>query len=314
MSSRLPLADQVAHVYVAVQQLQYGRSSIALAEELGISRFAVGRMVRRARAEGLVDVVARLPQPIDPGLSRKLAHTCNLRAAYAVHPPRWTDAHVRRTIAEVAAQVLMEVVPDDGLVGLGPGRTIVEMTKHLAGMPRCDIVQLTGVVSEEHWSHVRALMALTEISGGRVFLLPAPFLVTDQPSKRVIVAQPAVRDALKRMDHLDVSVLTIGGWPGSSLLADQVLSQETMDPGATYEKVCGEIGTTIFDAEGKRLDTLDDRMIGITSEQMLHVPLRVALGGGPEKRDAVWGALRAGLIDILVTDTSTAHHVLSQAG
>jgi DNA-binding transcriptional regulator LsrR (DeoR family) len=51
---------------------------------------------------------------------------------------------------------------------------------------------------------------------------------------------------------------------------------------------------------------LDERVIGISLEELAGIPRVMALAGGASKTLAIMGALRTGAIDVLVTDRFTA--------
>lgn len=111
------------------------------------------------------------------------------------------------------------------------------------------------------------------------------------------------------MDLLTTAVFTLGGWPHSSQLASVLAEMGELDP-LLELGVTAELGTTLLDARGHEIVALANRMIGITTEQLTRVPLKIALGGGEGKKYAVLAALKSGLIDILVTDIHTARAAL----
>lgn len=313
MSRKLDVEEQIACTYVAIEHLQKGRSTIELSDELGLSRFMVGRMIKRARDEGLVEVVARPVDPIDSALSKSLERAYGLDAAVVVTETGLGEEVLRRTIAGVGAKLLAERIQDDDVVGFGPGRTIMQLLDLLDELADCDVVQLTGIASEDPEESLQAILGLRGVTDGSVYPLYAPLLVTDAAAARAITAQPAVRRALQRMDRLDTVVLTLGGWPSGSLLAQRLEAAGELE-GLLAAGAVAEIGTTVLDADGRALDLLADRLIGITAEQIRAAGTRIALGGGPEKHEAVVAVLRSGLIDVLVTDVGAAEHALRQAG
>lgn len=312
MSKPLGIDEQVRHIYAALQHLEHGRSTVEIAEELGVSRFMVGRMIRRAREDGLVDIVPRISDPIDVRLSSELGAAFTLSGAYAVIPPTDTLEHTRSTIAAVAAKLFPQIVHEDDIVGLSAGRTILEMCSQTAELPTCDVVQLTGVATNDANDMMRAVMTLSSVSRGRMFPLHAPFITTDARAGEMMAAQPAIKQALKRMDRLDRAVLTVGGWPDAAMLADQLRAQGELDE-VTAHGVVAEIGTTLLDADGNPVPVLEGRMVGISLEQLQRVPTKVVVAGGQAKQRAVLAALRAGLVDILVTDVETARFALANA-
>lgn len=297
------------YVYATLQHLQHNRSAVDIADELGISRFAVGRMVQRARDEGLVEVRPRMQEPIDAELSRALASRFGLSSAFAVLSPVYDVEQTRAVIASVAAKLFVELVEEDQVVGLASGRTIIEMCAKIRNVPTCDVVQLTGVATNDAGEGLRAVMSLTSIARGRMFPLHAPMVTTTVAAGNVIMVQPAVKRSLDRMGSLDMAVLTIGGWPDSSLLAGQAKLMGDLDR-LMDTGVVAEIGTTLLDANGKEVSALNGRIVGISTEQLARIPKKIGIGGGPGKKRAVVAALRSGLLDALVTDVHTAKFAL----
>jgi DNA-binding transcriptional regulator LsrR (DeoR family) len=311
MSSKsLRVEDQVQYVWAAIQYLQHDRPLSEIADKLGVSRHTAGRMVRRAREAGLVEVVPRLSSPIDAELSRALVERFKLQSALAVlTPPSEQDDQARPLIAQAAATLVAELITEDDVIGLTSGRTILEMCGLIKGVPTCDVVQLTGVAVSDAEQALDSVMTLSRVAKGRMFPLHAPLLATDAHAARIISRQPAVKQALHRMNSLHIAVVTIGGWPQSSLLAQQLQERGELEE-LTRQGVVAEIGTTLLDEHGRELHTLEGHLIGISTEQLVRVPTKVAIGGGAGKERAVRAALRAGLVNVLVTDTRTARAVL----
>lgn len=309
MSDVVRVEDQVVYAYAAIQHLQHGRSLLDIAEELGVSRFAAGRMVQKARTLGLFEVRPRLAEPVDPDLSRALKDRFGLVGAFVVVAHSSRPEVIRSTIAGVAARAVSESIRDEYVVGLGSGRTIVEMCRQMSDVPVCDVVQLTGAANGRAEDSLEAIVTLSRVARGRMYPLHSPFVATEVNAARVISAQPSIREALRRIDSVQVAVLSIGGWPDSSLLADlygQLGEQDEL----MRRGVVAEVGTTLLDAGGQRLPIVDERMIGISTRQLDQVPVVFGIGGGAGKERAVLAALRSGLVDVVVTDARIARLAL----
>lgn len=312
MSRSFSIEDQVRCVYAALQHLQHNRSTVDIAEEMGVSRFSVGRMVQRARNAGLFEVQPRMSDPIDPALSLALANHFGLSSAIAVLAPIYEIEQTRAVVASITAKLLGQLVEEDQVIGLCSGRTIIEMCQLVREVPVCDVVQLTGIATTDAGESLRAVMTLSSIARGKMYALHAPMVTTSAAAGSIIASQPSVRESLGRMDRLDMAVLTIGGWPDSSMLAHQVSLMgelgDLMEAG-----VVAEVGTTLLDAEGRELSVFEGRFIGISTSQLDKIPLKIMIGGGPGKESAVVAALKSGLADILVTDVRTARFALEHS-
>ena len=69
----------------------------------------------------------------------------------------------------------------------------------------------------------------------------------------------------------------------------------------------GDMSLRFFDLQGKPVRTpLDERVIGLPLEDLARIPRVMALAGGASKTLAIMGALRTGVIDVLIPDKFTA--------
>ncbi|RPH59298.1 MAG: hypothetical protein EHM81_08500, partial [Chloroflexi bacterium] len=69
-----------------------------------------------------------------------------------------------------------------------------------------------------------------------------------------------------------------------------------------------------FDLQGKFVcEDFYRRLVTIRYEDLLRLPVRIGVAGGPGKIAPILGALRGGLINVLVTDSITARKVLEMS-
>ena len=290
--AQLPLDQQILHVHVAMQNLAHGRPLNEIAEEIGRSRFATARMVRRARELGLIEVRPTMPVPIDADLSARIARQFGLRSALVVATRSTDDAEVREALASVTARYLSETVEEDDVLGVAPGRTLARASREIDQLPSADVVQLTGIGWPRLEEGAEVVSAIGRAAGGATFPLYVPILI--DPEAAPILHHPAITGTMRRFRHVRKAFLTIGGWPRSSLLA-QILGENGERAGFEERGVVAEIGTTLLDIQGRTVSGLEGRFIGISEEELRAVPLRVAIGGGEWKQQAVLATLRSGL-------------------
>jgi DNA-binding transcriptional regulator LsrR (DeoR family) len=121
-----------------------------------------------------------------------------------------------------------------------------------------------------------------------------------------------VQRAVAAIERLDLAVVGIGApTPDSVTMRDgSIISQAELDELLARGAV-GDVALRYFDAEGRPVHSeIDDRIIGISLEQLRRGPRVVAVSGGPDKVSAIRAALRGRLIDVLVTDSVTASKLL----
>ena len=310
MSNPLTIDQQVLHVHVAMQNLAHGRAVNDIAADIGKSRFATARMIKRARTLGLVEVRPTVSAPVDVGLSAQLTQRYGLRGALVVATHSADVAQTRAEIARITARFIVDNVAEDDILGFAPGRTLVLASRMIEQLSSADVVQLTGVGAPRLEDGVEVISNLGRLAGGATHPLYAPGILTKDPEARVILRHPAIQRTLHKLDHIDKAFLTIGGWPEASLMAGQLFDLGEREE---YEAkgVVAEIGTMLLDEAGRTVPGLDDRFVGISEEQLRRVGMRVAIGGGPGKELAVLAALRSRVADHLITDIRCAKAALA---
>ncbi|MFN2275301.1 MAG: sugar-binding domain-containing protein, partial [Anaerolineales bacterium] len=76
----------------------------------------------------------------------------------------------------------------------------------------------------------------------------------------------------------------------------------------------GDVCANLFDGEGNLLDLpLGARTVAIQAEDLRRIPLVLGVAGGDVKASAILGALRARLVNALVTDDVAARIVLDES-
>jgi DNA-binding transcriptional regulator LsrR (DeoR family) len=73
----------------------------------------------------------------------------------------------------------------------------------------------------------------------------------------------------------------------------------------------GDVCLRFFDVNGNPIENaLDNRVIGMQLEQLRKVERSVGIAGGKRKFEAIRGALRGKLINVLITDRRTAERLV----
>ena len=118
-------ARKVLTASVARRYYLDGKSKVEIADELGMSRFQIARLLDSARATGLVRIeIADEGAGYDLELSGRLQDALQLRHAVVIDSPDDDEVSVRQHLGEAAADLLTEIVTTGDVLGLarGPGR------------------------------------------------------------------------------------------------------------------------------------------------------------------------------------------------
>ncbi|MFB2598813.1 sugar-binding transcriptional regulator [Herbiconiux sp. P17] len=285
-----------------------------IADELGISRFKVARLLDEAKASGIVRIYVDMPADIDLPLGEELARAFGIQRAIVVRAIDAAPDATGSLIGEAAAKYLSGVLDAHDVLGISWGTSLTALVDAVSTLAPADVVQMVGGVraAEMDVSGVELVRRLSRKTNGRAFPLHAPLLVRSASMAEELRADPSLSDVIDRFARLDVALVGIGSWrpPKSSLYGEFTDSEraELIAQGAVAD-VC----TLVFDAEGNALASPAlDRAVGVTVDELRRVPEVIAVAGGEQKVEAIAAALRSGLISTLATDSGTAQALLER--
>jgi DNA-binding transcriptional regulator LsrR (DeoR family) len=155
---------------------------------------------------------------------------------------------------------------------------------------------------------------LATLVNGRAKFLPAPGVVGSADSARVILDDPFTREVLNLFDSVTLALVGIGAVEPSPLLASSgnIFSPEELSM-LRGQGAVGDVCLRFFDSSGKPvLNPLNDRVIGMSLEQLRRAKRSVGVAGGQRKLEAIRGALAGGWINVLITDRLTAESLVNQ--
>ncbi len=147
---------------------------------------------------------------------------------------------------------------------------------------------------------------------GEATILSAPGVVGSRETRDILLADPFVSEAITLFDRVTLALVGVGALEPSRLLASSgnVFSQREVDT-LREQGAVGDVCLRFFDEGGQQVSTpLNDRVIGMSLEQLKHVARPVGIAGGKRKFAAIRGALKGGVIHVLITDQLTAEQLL----
>src|SRR3954447_11016555 len=109
MTSQAGPAQVVLAASIARRYYLDGRSKIEIAEELGLSRFKIARLLDVAHESGLVRIEISHPGHIDLELSVRLQDRFHLQHSVVVDTPDDDAPSLREHLGRAAAELLGEI-------------------------------------------------------------------------------------------------------------------------------------------------------------------------------------------------------------
>jgi DNA-binding transcriptional regulator LsrR (DeoR family) len=287
-----------------------GRTRVQIADEFGISRFKVTRMLDEAVASGMVEITIHNPGSIDVELSTALQRRYQLEHAYAVVADTDSPADRVDAVAKAMAELLVSILRDDDIVGVDCGRTLARVAGHLTTLPRCDVVQLTGMAGTITTNGADLVRRISEISGGKSWPLYAPLVVSDARTAESLSSNLQIQETVARQGKVTCAIVSVGAWlPGASQVYESLTVQEANE--LADAGVAAETCALLLDIDGNRIAGLDRRRMGVDETTLRGIPTRIAVATGQEKVGATRAILRSGLVSSIVTDAGIAAAVLT---
>jgi DNA-binding transcriptional regulator LsrR (DeoR family) len=210
------------------------------------------------------------------------------------------DAQLLRNLG-TAAFYLETTLKRDEVIGISSwSETLLAMTNALHPLGssyQTKVVQILGGIgnpsAEVHATQLAKRLA--NLVHGDVIMLPTPGVVGSKETRAVLLEDTFVAKAVSMFDHVTLALVGIGGVNPSRLLASSgnIFTKEEVEKLRSRGWV-GDICMRFFDEAGKSVNApLNERVIGMTLEQLKKVPRTVGIAGGKRKFAAIKGHSRA---------------------
>lgn len=314
----LRLTTRVASMYH-----ERGIGQARIAEQLGLSQARVSRLLKQAEQLGIVKITVHVPEGVHAGDEASLEERYGLDEVILVEVDESAlldDEAIARSLAATVASYLELMAPSLESIGVSSWSSTllaaVNAMRPMAAGETKTIVQVLGGlgVPGAQRSATRLTERFAQVSRAEPVFMLAPGVVETKAAKRALLADVSCRQAMERFDSLSALLLGIGSIPPSRMLRESgnVFTDQALDD-LKQAGAIGDVCMRFYDAAGRHVKTsFDDRVIGISTEQIKKTRRRIGVAGGRRKFEAIRAALRGGWISTLITDLETGKRLLKQ--
>jgi deoxyribonucleoside regulator len=329
------LADEnflrkVAHLYH-----EDGHSQEVVAELVSCSRQTVGKALQKARERGIVRITV-MPEARHAylrNLSRDGRVQLGLEDLVLV-PGRNMDEYtaedaqedVATEITITAAEYLDQLLTEDDILAMSGGkrfmRGLVRQIRPGKPLPRLQVVPTIGFV-QPHTDYGDANLIsfdLAQAYGARHVWYPCPVFFAQKEQLESLLALPAIKEAHDLMHRASIVVTSLfTSHMDEDLIRSGMIKREQLSIFDDYNPAA-DINHWVFDAEGRCINNLLTRPpfylsglnMPLLKERIQHSSTKVMLvaGGSPRYISAIRAAIKAGIVNILITDHITAQLLL----
>lgn len=293
----------------------YTQDEIVL--KMKLSRSKVSRLMKQARDTGIVKITVIPPPGIYSDLEMQLERRFRLLEVLIVEAsPNNTPEELSRELGTAAASYFQRTVKDRDIIGVTWGVTMSCMVAAMQPLllPEAHVLQMLGGLGQpEAEVHATELCRrLARLLDCKLTLLPSPGIVGNQRTKEALLSDSHIQKAFGLFPKINIAFAGVGApTPTSVVVRDGSIINQTEVDDLQHRGAVGDIALRFFDCYGQPVwSDVDDRVVGITLEQITRIERVVGVAGGAQKKNALLGALRGGLIDVLITDQLTARLLL----
>lgn len=287
-----------------------------IARQTGYSRSMVSRMLTEARAQRLVEIRVRHPVERRQDLEQALLRAYGLTAARVLERGVLGRAAMSQQLGILAARMLEDKIHNGMTIGVSWGHALLKVVRAVRDKPLQDIhvVQLVGLLGSEDplIDGNELARSLARSFGGRYSILPAPLIVENAATRDALLRDPRIHRVLTAARGANLALVGIGTLELAhcTLVHDGYMTREQVRELAQAGAV-GDVCGIFFDPKGNLVETrIVHRVVGIRPEALRRIPAKIGVAGGRAKVVPMLGAIRAGLVDMLVTDDAAASGLL----
>ena len=314
MSRDYELLTEIAVAYYCDEVTQE-----EIANKFGFSRIKVGRLLKKAKEEGIVEINVRYHPVFSTQLEKQLKERFPVTRALIALDHN-DEEEQRRQVAALVSAHLNNVLKDNMVVAVGQGRNVAAVAESSGTIQPKECRFICGIggthrpgdiINADHISRL-----LSKKFGGSSESLYAPAYVENIQIKELLLQNGTIKETLDRGRKADIALVGIGDMNEDSYMVKMgwFTPQEINDASLT-QGVIGDIaGYDFFNARGEHVNTvMDNRVIGLNVEELRQIPCVIAIASENTKAMAIMGALRTGAIDIIATSARNVRSILSMS-
>ncbi len=306
--------DMETILRVARLYYEKGQSQDQIARVMGTSRSNISRMLSDAKRMGFVQIKIVAPITRHDSLSHQLKKVIGIREVQVIGTDR--SETTLTSVGRAAAVALTRALQPNMTIAISWGRgveaTIVEVQNET--FPGLRVTQLMGGLSSITSSVSAEELGRTLAQNLHAQFVPllSPAVVSNSKTRNTLLNEASIYQVLEIAREANIAVVGIGSRGSAS--SEEVLNQFHLSKSlheTVSQKYAGDISARFYDSQGRSVsDEVDNRVVGLTLEEISEIPLVIGVAAGVEKALGVLGAARAGLIDTLITDVGCANEVL----
>ena len=301
---------------IARDYYQKNRTQQEIANKFGISRIMVSRLLSKAVDEKIVEIRINIPDNPCFEIERQIEEKYGLTEAIVVTCNTENYKEMLKKLGAAAVDFLYRNLQGHETISISWGFSLLAMVNAMpqANYPEILITQMIGGLGypEEHMSGTELVRRMSNSLNAGAVLLNSPGIVKEKNLCAALKEEPQVNLALEKAKNSDIAFVGLGHFRQDSVLrkSDVIISPDDLKF-LDVQGAVGDISLRFFDQKGNFINgPVDERIVGLTVEEIKKIPRVVGIAGGNQKLHTVHAALKTKTIDVLITDDKTATELI----
>lgn len=297
------------YVKVAYYYYKVGMTQDEIAKKMTMSRQRVNRIIKRCLETGIVTITIRENFNTNVELEAQMEQITGLNEIFISSSDM---KELNDSLGAAAAVYLDRILKDNDIIGFSRGRALSHLVSNLLPTNRKNltVTQLVGGLNAQETStnSDNIVRDSAQILRAKPCFMYAPIIVENKELRDSMLSQSFFSQVYDTMKQCTVAVVGIGNFTSQTGLVPKSFMFEDEYRELKNKSAIGEICTYYFNADGAIiLSGINERVFALDYESYMKIPVRIGIAGGSEKVQAIAGAIKGKLINVLITDIDTAN-------
>lgn len=281
-----------------------------IARKVFVSRSMVSRILKQAKELGIVEINIKPLYEEHITLEKRLKEyfpNCEVNIAYTDNSDTDEEFNI---VCNLSAAVLQKHLDSKSVFALSRGKTVantINKIKPEKNLPEMQVVQLCGSLSNSSSTdEINNIQSVGNLYGCKINKFYSPLILDDKSAKNIICKNKDINEVLKMSKRVNVYISTVD----TILYWKDILNEKEI----TYLVNDGAVGCIFgyfYDINGEIIESsLYDKMVIPNREIFDSACTRICVANDRFKTKAIFGALKGGLCNHLITNSKIASRLV----
>lgn len=291
-----------------------GLNQSEIATKLGVSRASVVNYLAESRRRDYVRVALDSDVFLHSRLAAELRDAYKLTQCLVIPVDETSEQRSFERVVRASADWLPQLLKSGDLLGVAWGETIYRLSAIAPKLTFDDlvIVQLVGSrPSSQGFAAESCSTTLAQRFGAQCINLHVPLLLSSSELCKQLIAEPVVAEQLKRVADCSKVIFAAGTCFDDSHVVRTGIIKPKEIAKCRQKGAVGVICGRLIDKNGEAMAVSnEDRMIGVTLEQMRKKELGMLVCAEPQRAVAARAAIMGGYVTHFACCSNTARLLL----